>query len=469
MINVLVKSKEFENDIHSIVKAFYPDEKVVVTDSADGLDPADDLIKIDFPDDLTESKSKLRSVLKRRIYDMLSKSLGKELPWGSLTGVRPSALCVKAYEEGKTDEEVFSYMKDSFAVSDKKLGLATDIAKREIKLLNTIDFKNEVSVYVGIPFCPTTCAYCSFASNPVAGNEENIEKYLYALFHELEFAKEYLNGKAPTSIYIGGGTPTSLNENQLERLLGRISEVVNLKPVKELTIEAGRPDSITREKLKLIKDFGFNRISVNPQTLQQKTLDIIGRKHTVEQFFDAFYMAREMGFDNINTDLILGLPGETLEDVKDTASKIKELNPESLTVHSLAMKRTSRLNLESESFSDYEINNSETHQQVFEDLAAELGLNPYYMYRQKNMAGSLENTGYAKEGKECIYNILMMEEKQSIIAFGAGNISKRVFYYNPGEAKTTHDIERAANVKDLQEYLNRVDEMVERKRKLFCN
>ena len=284
-----------------------------------------------------------------------------------------------------------------------------------------------------------------------------VEPYLKALFQELSFISEQMRGKTLDTIYIGGGTPTTLEADQLRRLLVHIQREFPMEELKEFTVEAGRPDTITREKLAVLKEFPVSRISINPQTMNQETLDLIGRKHTVEDIREKFWTARELGFDNINMDLIVGLPGEHKEQVAHTLEEMKKLDPDSLTVHSLALKRATRLNLFKDQYEEISFENSREIMQMTESCAREMGMGPYYLYRQKNIAGNFENVGYAKLDKAGIYNILIMEEKQTIIAAGAGASTKFVFQH--GER-----IERVENVKDLKNYVERIDEMLERKR-----
>ncbi len=313
-------------------------------------------------------------------------------------------------------------------------------------------------MYIGIPFCPTTCLYCSFTSFPISQWKEP-QVYLDALFHEMKATAERMKGKVLDTVYFGGGTPTSLKADSLDWLLSKLEDIFDLSNVRELTVEAGRPDSITREKLAVLKKHGVTRISINPQTMNQRTLDFIGRRHTVEQVKECFYMARQMGFDNINMDLIVGLPEEGMEDVRHTMEEIFSLNPDSITVHSLAVKRAARLNTMKEIYKNLKITNTQEMIDLTAEYAVRMGMEPYYLYRQKNMAGNFENVGYAKEGKACLYNILIMEEKQTIVACGAGSTSKRV--YPNGR------IERCENVKEVALYIEKIDEMIERKRKLF--
>ena len=412
------------------------------------------------------NRPETKNRLKQNLYALLSDATGQNLPWGTLTGIRPTKIPMKLLEEGKSRDEIYTYMKQTYFASDEKIRLATDIAERELSLLSKIDYDNGYSLYIGIPFCPTTCLYCSFTSYPIASWAKRVDSYLDALEREIEFAAVKFAGRHLNSIYIGGGTPTTLEPYQLDRLIRKIKCSFDLSDCLEFTVEAGRPDSITYEKLKVLRQHGISRISINPQTMKQETLKLIGRHHTVEQTVESFHMARELGFDNINMDLIMGLPEETLDDVRRTMEQVAELAPDNLTVHSLALKRAARLNMFKEDYKDYKIINTQEHMDLVADCAAQMGLFPYYLYRQKGMAGNLENVGYAKEGMAGVYNVLIMEEKQTIVACGAGASTKRVWADpNPDG---THRIERAENVKDVAQYIARIDEMIERKQKLFA-
>lgn len=406
-----------------------------------------------------------KNVLKQELYKMVSTGLGRELPWGTLSGIRPTKIAMKLLDEGASDDEVFRYMKDVYLASDEKAQLSVDIAKREKDLLDKVDYDNGYSLYIGIPFCPSTCAYCSFTSYPLGVWRKSVDRYLDALEKEIDYTAQKFYHKKLNSIYIGGGTPTTLEPYQLDRLIRKIRCSFDLKDCLEFTVEAGRPDSITREKLMALKKNGISRISVNPQTMKQETLDIIGRHHTVEDTIESFKLARELGFDNINMDLIMGLPEESIDDVKHTMEVIKELNPDNVTIHSLAIKRAARLTIFKDRYQDMQMVNTQEHMSVCEKYCREIGLEPYYLYRQKGMAGNMENVGYAKAGKAGVYNILIMEEKQTIVACGAGASTKRVWAEpNPDG---THRIERCENVKDVGQYIARIDEMIERKQKLF--
>ena len=350
-------------------------------------------------------------------------------------------------------------MKETYLASDEKIDLSIEIAAREKKLLEPLDYERGYSLYVGIPFCPTTCLYCSFTSYPIGKWKGRTGLYLEALFKELEYTARKMEGRPLDTVYFGGGTPTSLSAEDLEALLSRLEQLFDLSRVLEFTVEAGRPDSITMDKLKVLRDHGITRISINPQTMNQKTLDLIGRRHTVEDVREKFHLARGLGFDNINMDLIVGLPEETLCDVKNTMEEIKALAPDSVTVHSLAIKRASRLNQWIQENGVSMLHNTDETMKIAAAGAEKLGMKPYYLYRQKNMSGNFENTGYARPGKYGLYNILIMEEKQTIVALGAGSITKRVF--------PDGRIERCDNVKDVGLYIEKIDEMIKRKRELF--
>lgn len=483
MIVVKLNKQDFEYDIHSLIKAFYPEEDVSVTaeikqyeesvsmhltvdylehtiricrlEDTQGSGLAETETEVDFSD-RTETKNRLKQAL----YGILMETAKSSLPWGTLTGIRPTKIPVKLFEAGKNRDMVRQYMKETYFASEEKIELSMDIAMRELKLLKEIDYENGYSLYIGIPFCPTTCLYCSFTSYPLSLWAQRVDAYLDALEQEIDFAAERFANKHLNSIYIGGGTPTTLEPVQLERLIRKIKCNFNLSDCLEFTVEAGRPDSITEEKLSVLRKHGISRISINPQTMKQETLDLIGRRHSVEQTVKSFQMARALGFDNINMDLIMGLPGETLEDVKDTMEQLMKLQPDNITVHSLALKRAARLSMFKEDYTNYKMVNTQEHMDITASYAKEMGLEPYYLYRQKSMAGNLENVGYAKPGKAGIYNILIMEEKQTIMALGAGAATKFVFRTKDGD---TARIERVENVKDVGSYLERVEEMIERK------
>ncbi|MCI8865839.1 MAG: coproporphyrinogen dehydrogenase HemZ [Lachnospiraceae bacterium] len=499
MIGILLNDNAYEQDIRELLMAFFPGEDFVY-EAAPALEfcvsgilnqertkfqlqvifrgkrswylwdatPAekkewdrfDEPIPVDY-ENRTETKNKI----KRRLYVILRALTGRKMPWGSLTGIRPVKIALTRLGQGMAEEEIQEYMKDTYFASEEKIRLCLEIARKERALLGPAlggegGFRHDgYSLYVGIPFCPTTCLYCSFTSYPIGKWGGRVQEYLAALFQELEYVAR-TRGRRPSCVYVGGGTPTSLTAEDLEKLLDKLTVLFDCGGAGEFTVEAGRPDSITGEKLKVLKKYGVSRISINPQTMNQKTLDLIGRCHKVEEVEARFYLARELGFDNINMDLIVGLPGEDLVDVQRTMDSLRELSPDSLTVHCLAIKRAARLNTMKEAYKDYKIVNSQGIVEMTARYARKMGLEPYYLYRQKNMAGNFENVGYALPGKECLYNILIMEEQQTIVGCGAGTTTKRLI---PGENR----IERAETVKNVEQYIGRVGEMIERKERLF--
>ena len=477
MLGILLNDPSYEQDIRELMMAFYPGETFAhekqdeVRMYVEGVyNGAGEFCLRVLCDDRTEdertfqldysNRLEAKTAIKRELYNMLSKRTGKELPWGTLTGIRPTKIALTRLYEGWTEDEIRKYMTDTYLTSREKIDLSVEIAEREKNLLSRVDYENGYSLYVGIPFCPTTCLYCSFTSFPIGAWRGKMHLYLEALFKELEYVAHQMKGKTLDTIYFGGGTPTALEAEELDAILTKIEETFDLSAVKEFTVEAGRPDSITEEKLRTLRAHGITRISINPQTMKQATLDLIGRRHTVEKVKEQFRLARELGFDNINMDLIIGLPEEDINDVRDTMEQIRELAPDSVTVHSLAIKRAARLNIFRERYAGLKIENTQEMIDLTASCARSMGLVPYYLYRQKNMAGNFENVGYAAPDKECIYNILIMEERQTIVACGAGTTTKVVF---PKENR----LERVENVKDVEQYISRIDEMIERKQKML--
>jgi len=409
---------------------------------ADGVDP---------------ERKAYRNRVAREIYRILSAETGRELPWGILTGVRPTKLVYEGLEAGEPVASILQRLRSEYLVSEEKLATSLQVARREREILTGMNYREGYSVYIGIPFCPSTCNYCSFTSYPLARYGKLTDAYLDALTEEIRFVGGCMPNKKLQTVYIGGGTPTALSAEQLERLLIAVRDHLPAEHRIEYSVEAGRPDSITRRKLELLKEYGVTRISINPQSMQQRTLDLIGRRHTVQQIIDAMHEAREIGHDNINMDIIIGLTGEGPEDVRGTLAEIGKLNPDSLTVHTLARKRAARLTTQKELYEGMEAHGVTEMLEESIAFCRENGYLPYYLYRQKNMTDNLENVGYSRLGKEGIYNILIMEEKQTILACGAGAMSKFVF---PGEER----IERVENVKSLTDYIDRIEEMIGRKR-----
>ena len=407
--------------------------------------------------DALHRRRAVRRLCRQTFYDLLKAETGLRPPWGSLTGIRPTRLIYEQLEHGSTLDEAAQNLTDLYDVTPEKAELLREVVETQ-QLLPPTDDK-WIDVYIGIPFCTTRCAYCSFSSGEI-GNGRLVEPYLDALFQELRAGMDLLreSGHQLRALYIGGGTPTSLNEDQFARFLDEVNRCFT--DVSEFTVEAGRPDTITPGKLRLIREAGAGRISINPQTMNDRTLQLIGRAHTAQQTVDAYAMARAEGIHHINMDVIAGLPGESLDDFAHTMSAARELKPESLTIHALAIKRSTRMHLEGTALPEPETASRMTAMGL--ETAHQLGMKAYYLYRQKAMAGAQENVGCALPGHACLYNVDIMEEQTHILAFGAGGISKRVY---PGEGQ----LRRAPNVSNIELYIARVQEMIQRKRDLFLD
>ena len=416
---------------------------------------------LEYKDEL-EYRKIVKNNMKLALYDALEKFTGTSLDWGALTGIRPTKIVHDLIDKGLDREKILDILHEKYRVNAQKSNLLIEIAKAQRPYL--IDnSEQKVAVYINIPICTTKCLYCSFPSDTIDRCGFLIDDYITALKSELKQFSIWMkeNGIKVETVYIGGGTPTALGISQLDRLLQSVRELIihqNSGLKIEYTVEGGRPDSMNREKLSLLKKHGVNRISINPQSMNQKTLSAIGRSHTPEEAIHCFYMAREIGFECINMDVIVGLPGEDQNDVGYTIEQIRKLKPDNLTVHTLSVKRASRLR---DRVDEYSFPDTQTAAEMLEICrrgAMDMGMIPYYLYRQKYMLGNMENIGYAVPGKECIYNIQIMEERQSVWAFGAGGITK---IYYPEHNR----IERIANVKNIKEYIDRIDEMIERKQK----
>ena len=517
MIYVYIKKElaKFETDIRDLCLAFFTLQKIkyIIEDEEassmlkdNELSEPNIIVKDYYIGPLTGDRLTIKSEVKRQLYKYLSKLTGKTLLWGTLTGIRPVNIATNLkknlnlvtgyiigekgtlYKNSKIENELIKKKKKKeYYISDEKANELIEIAENEIKILDREEvknYKNTYSIYVGVPFCKSTCLYCSFTSF----NIEKFSKYVDTYFESLEkdfstriekmgecenkgcpqisnnIPRPLFQMLKPLTLYIGGGTPTSLNEVQFDRLLNIVDKYVDKKSLIEYTVEAGRADTITKEKLLIMKKHGVTRISINPQTFNQKTLDLIGRKHTVNDVIEKYYLARSLGFDNINMDIILGLPNEHLFDVLKTLNGIRKLKPDSFTVHSLALKRAARLNFELDSWTkNYYLaglNNDKPEGKREIDkmflwskrLAKYLHLKPYYLYRQKNIAGNLENVGYAKLGKECIYNIMMMSERHTVYGFGTAT-TKKGFYENDGSIR----IESEEGYKSVIDYCKSFD------------
>nr|MDD5838374.1 coproporphyrinogen dehydrogenase HemZ [Eubacteriales bacterium] len=393
------------------------------------------------------------------LYDTLSKLTGYTMPWGILYGVRPARLMHATVESVGRDGAVKKFLSDK--VQQKKIDLALAVMERENRIIE-LSSDNSFSLYVSIPFCPSRCSYCSFVSHSIANAQELIEPYVELLCKELEYtgsvAKEL--GLRLESVYFGGGTPTTLSPSQLDALLGTIERSFDLSTVREYTVEAGRPDTVTREKLDTLLLHNVSRISINPQTFNDDVLKSIGRRHTSNQTVDAYNLARQMGFGNINMDFIAGLNSDTFDSFKQSIDTAINLSPESITVHNLALKSGAYLCTENELFDLTKRSLATKMIDYSYNTLTQNAYNPYYMYRQSKSLGNLENVGYARDGYDCLYNIFMMDETHTVLAAGAGAVIK---LKNP---KTTH-IERIYNYKYPYEYINNFAQIISRKKGIF--
>lgn len=470
MIKIKLNDLNFRYDLYQIANIFYNFETIDFVD--DGEDIRIDILDKQMTIDNKNIQKEIsligdipeKDLIKKGLFMFLKDITNKELPWGTLVGIRPSKIALTLLKEGLSESDIINYFNHRYLCSKEKAELCIDVAKAEENLIN--NERSTISVYIGMPFCPTRCLYCSFASNPIEGCKSLVEPYLSALSKEIDAMSKYINDKKLNieCVYFGGGTPTSINDEQFEETMKHLfNKIVKDNNVKEFTVECGRPDSITKNKLLTMKKYGVQRISINPQTMNDDTLRLIGRRHSVSDVIEKYYMARELGFDNINMDIIVGLNGENIEHIRKTCDKILELKPDNLTVHGMSIKRASRLHENIINNISYSMPNQKELNEMYKEtyiLADKLNMKPYYMYRQKNMVGNAENVGYSEKSKEGIYNIQMIEERQTIIALGADAVSKVVFLEE-------NRLERIPNVKDVREYINRIDEMIERKIKLL--
>lgn len=476
-LRIKLNNLQYRYDVYQMINIFLPFKDILfLEDEPDFevfIDETEILIKSKILNKYYKinEKYKFKDEIKKAIFTYFEEITDKVMPWGTRIGIRPSKIAMSMLMEGKTDEEIIEYFRETSLTNSEKAKLCIEVAKRELKYISPNEKK--VSVYLSMAFCPTRCLYCSFASNPIGGfKKEVVENYLKALKKEIAVISQYLKKRKLSihTLYFGGGTPTAISEEQFDILMKYIYDnlIIDFNP-EEFTVECGRPDSITYKKLKSMKDYGVTRISINPQTMNNETLKLIGRNHTYSDIIEIFELARKMEFDHINMDIIVGLPGEKIEHVKKTCDYIRELDPDSFTVHGLSVKRASRLYENIINNIKYEIAAQSELNLMFKEtlkLANDLNMRSYYMYRQKNMVGNMENVGYGKIGKESIYNIEMMEDKETIIALGADAVTK-VVYLESGK------IERCGNVKDVHDYINRIDEMIEKKinllETLYCN
>jgi oxygen-independent coproporphyrinogen-3 oxidase len=466
-----------QSDVSITLELIYNDREATVNASAK-------IIK--FEGHQTWSREKTREVkelseegwrraAKRTVLSALLQALqdatGIEQPWGTLTGVRPTKLAHNLLMKYRR-EQCEQMLRDEYLIADEKVSLLLDIAERQLKVIpDLFQLDREISIYIGIPFCPTKCAYCTFPAYDIRGNNGSVEAFLQGLHYEIREVGRWMKdaGMRITTIYWGGGTPTSIEAEQMDAIFQTMHDAFpGMNEVRELTVEAGRPDTITKDKLQVMKKWNVDRISINPQSFTQRTLDAIGRHHTVEETVSKFIFSREMGLDNINMDLIIGLPNEGIEQFKHTLEEVEKLLPESITVHTLSFKRASKMTKNRDSYEVAERDEIREMMSMATDWTDRLQYKPYYMYRQKNILGNLENVGYSLEGRESLYNILMMEERQTIIGLGCGAVSKIVFPKQPKESVTDQQkVERFPNPKEPSAYNQSYKEYTEKKLKLL--
>ena len=485
MIKVYLNGHKLEYEIKDIINLFFNDNIVFVNEipassrdifissslsekageivvSSKVIDSdiyEEEITKREITEDSSMSRRKIiKRAVKFGLMRVLVKATKKEIPWGMLTGIRPTKVVQELFDKGMNDDEILNKLQVDFGVFNSKASIMIQVARNEAKILNRNNDPNIISVYVGIPFCPDRCLYCSFTSNPIKKYAKVVDSFIEAIKKEINAVGKIIDAKGwkIESLYMGGGTPTSLNNEQMCMILEEVDRVFKLSSIEEFTIEAGRPDTLDREKLATMKKYGVNRISINPQTMNHETLRLIGRNHSIEDIETAFNITRAEGFDNINMDVIVGLPGEDESMMLNTLDRIKTLGPESLTVHTLAIKRGSKLVQDKKNYVLPDESEVQAMIELCRSKAAEMGMIPYYLYRQKNMVGHQENVGYSFSGKECTYNIKMIEEVQSILALGPGAVTRYLY-------RETGAIEKIFNDKSVEGYIARIDEMIERK------
>lgn len=470
-MNLYVKNHNFHFELENLTRLFFPNEKITVI--RDFSEPQPPYIYTEVSDKITISVNigsfnKSETAVKKLtdddnelvsaqlLYKLLCDFTGLTQPWGILTGVRPVKLLRRLAEESSEEQAVKKFEKDFF-VSNEKIALSRETEHNERKILE-LSKPESFSLYVGIPFCPSRCSYCSFVMASIERTEKLIEPYTKLLCEEIKRTAEIANklGLRLETVYFGGGTPTTLSAEQLDTVLGTVNKSFDMSTCREFTVEAGRPDTIDIAKLFALKENKVDRISINPQTVNDEVLKTIGRKHTAQQFFDAFELARKCGFDNINTDLIAGLPTDTPESFKNSLDSIVRLNAECITVHTLCMKRASRLTTEGVTLDLQQARDAREMLAYTQNVLGQNEYIPYYMYRQSRMVGNLENVGWSKKGFESLYNVYVMDETHTILACGSGGVTK-LKRNNPDY------LERIFNFKYPYEYIDRFDELIQRK------
>lgn len=487
MVYVFLGGHDFKYDLFELTRVFFPNEEILFLEdkkeyNEEGyliesilhkegnkiyakttlylngvfyIDKTENINDIDIGKNSMEKSIKIG--IKKSIYEALLSIIDRKVPWGILTGIRPVKIVHDFLDREINQEKILNILVKEYKLHPHKAELILNIGKKQRQYIYPLN-RDKFSLYVSIPFCPTRCIYCSFPSVPINIYKNLIEDYKDKVIYEIKKVKELMEGKIINTVYIGGGTPTAIPSRDLEEIIEAIYVTFGKENIREFTVEAGRPDTITQEILTMLNRNNIDRISINPQTMNDKTLKLIGRKHNSEDIKRAYYLAKEIGFKVINMDLIVGLPSEGKNEIIKTLMEIEKLNPENLTVHTLAIKRGSKFK---ETIDEYSIEDQNIIEEMIQEtvnFADRMYLKPYYLYRQKQILGNFENVGYSKEGMECIYNMAIMEEKETIMAVGMGSVSKIFF---PQENR----IERVPNFKDLKEYLGRTEELIKRKKK----
>lgn len=469
-MNLYVKKHKFHFELENLTRLFFPNEKITVIREFERKETPfvytelSDEIKVSVQiNDFSMEKSAEKGnddanelIMVQLLYKILCKFTGITQPWGLLTGVRPVKLLRKLGEQLGEENAQRKFVGDFF-VSSEKLMLAAETEVNEKKILN-LSKPESFSLYVGIPFCPSRCSYCSFVMSSIERARKLTEPYVKLLCDEIKATAEIASslGLRLETVYFGGGTPTTLSAEQLDRVLGTVNSSFDMNTCREFTVEAGRPDTIDKERLFALKENEVDRISINPQTINDSVLREIGRKHTARQFFDAFRLARKCGFDNINTDLIAGLPTDTSDSFKNSLDAVRELSPECITVHTLCMKRASTLTTQGVTLNKDDAIQARQMLEYTRNTLTDDGYIPYYMYRQSRMVGNLENVGWSKKFYESLYNVYVMDETHTILACGSGGVTKLKRY-------GTDYLERIFNFKYPYEYIDRFDELIQRK------
>lgn len=491
MIYIYLEGHDFKHDLLHLSKAFFPDKEIVFLENKEDYEEKDYFLEsalyeksnktyakaniyldgyfhssnIQCIDDIDIGKDDMRGIakiaVKKVTYEIFSSIADKEIPWGILTGIRPMKIVHELLDRKTNEKKILNILVKEYRLAIQKAKLMIDIAKKQRPYIYPLD-EDSFSLYVSIPFCPSKCIYCSFPSESIARYSHIVKDYRDRVIWEIEKIKVLMEGKSINTVYIGGGTPTAISSKDLEKIIQTINLNFGKDNIKEFTVEAGRPDTIDEEVLKMFVRNDIDRISINPQTMNDKTLKLIGRNHNKEDIKRAYYLAKEIGLNIINMDLIVGLPSEGKADIINTLREIEKLDPENLTVHTLAVKRGSKFN---ETMDKYSIKNQKTIEEMIGEtiyFAKKMNLEPYYLYRQKQIMGNFENIGYSKKGMKCIYNMVIMEEKETIVGAGMGSVSKICF---PEKNKLI----RVANFKSIEMYMKRTDELIQRKKKAILS